>query len=151
MRKIIVMFNALLVMVWFVACGSDVIEKNEESFHGEVKKLVSAQVNLQELTEFEWDLLYVFGPYTSKKEIEEVIGFESDNITDNMADESTTYLLFVKDNAVVANICGSADSLGYTFSFGYYEKYLCIDNSKEVTFSVVEESGIKLLEYEQEI
>lgn len=151
MKKVIAIFNTLLLILCFTACGGDasVTEKNEESFHEKVKKLESKQVNIQALTEFEWDLLYIFSPYTSKEEIEEIIGFESKDIVDNMADESTTYLLFVKDNAVVAKICGSTDSLGYTFDFGCYEKYLRIDNSQEATFLVTEERGAKLLEYEQ--
>ena len=111
MKKVIAIFNTLLLILCFTACGGDasVTEKNEES----------------------------------------IIGFESKDIVDNMADESTTYLLFVKDNAVVAKICGSTDSLGYTFDFGCYEKCLRIDNSQEATFLVTEERGAKLLEYEQ--
>lgn len=150
MKKTISILNILLIMFYFVACGNiDVTEKNEGSFHDKVKKIEAKQVNIQELTEFEWDSLYIFSPYTSKKEIEEVIGFESENIVDNMVDESTTYLLFVKDNTVVANVYGSTNSLGYTFDFGEYEKYLYIDASKETTFGVIEQSGIKLLEYQQ--
>ncbi|MBQ2801188.1 MAG: hypothetical protein IJF03_07350 [Lachnospiraceae bacterium] len=149
MKKVITIFNTLLIILFFTACGNNAVETNEKSFNKKVKELESKQVDIQELTEFEWDSLYIFSPYTSKKEIEEVIGFESENIVDNMADESTTYLLFVKDNMVVANVYGSTNSLGYTFDFGEYEKYLCIDASKETTFGVIEQSGIKLLEYEQ--
>lgn len=150
LKKTISILNILLIMFYFVACGNiDVTEKNEGSFHDKVKKIEAKQVNIQELTEFEWDLMYTFSPYTSKEEIEEIIGFVSEDIVDNMADESTTYLLFVKDNMIVANIYGSTDSLGYTFDFGCYEKYLCIDNSQEATFLIMEKSGIKLLEYEQ--
>ena len=94
-------------------------------------------------------IYYTFEPYTSKEEIEEIIGFKSDDIIDNMTDEGTTYLLFIKDNVVVGNIYGSTDSLDIQLTLvvmkismhRYFTK--CI-------FFVENENEIKLLEYIKE-
>ncbi|MBQ4530467.1 MAG: hypothetical protein IJA36_07650 [Lachnospiraceae bacterium] len=150
MKKKIVIFVVFMLVACLLACGNNTINSNAESFGNNVRKIESTQVELGDLTEFEWDYLYTFSPYTPKETIEDVVGFESKDIRGNIVSEGTVYLLFVKDNKVVANVCSSVDSLGYHISFGSYDKYLCIESSKKAVFSVETEDNVKYLEYVQD-
>ncbi len=147
MKKLNCIFSIFLLIFCLAACGNSTMKKIEDSFRKSIEKIESSQVEIQDLTDFEWDYLYTFSPYTSTDQIEEIIGFKSAYIMDNMINEGITYLLFVKDNTVVANIQGYADSLGYSINFGCYDNYLCIDSSEKCTFSVTNEDDVKYLEY----
>lgn len=149
MKKISVIFIVFMLAVCLPACGNNHINSNVRSFGDNVRKIENTQVELKDLTEFEWDCLYTFSPYTSKNTIQEVIGFKSKDIMENMVSEGIVYLLFVKDDKVTANICSSADSLGYYIDFGSYDQYLCIESSEETIFSVETKDNIKYLEYIQ--
>ena len=150
MKKKSVIFVVFMLAACLLACGNNTINSNAESFGNNVRKIESTQVELGDLTEFEWDYLYTFSPYTPKETMEEVVGFESKDIIGNMVSEGTVYLLFVKDDKVVANVCSSVDSLGYYISFGSYDEYLCIESSQKAVFSVETKDNIKYLEYVQE-
>lgn len=150
MKKKSVIFVVFMLAACLLACGNNTINSNAESFGNNVRKIESTQVELGDLTEFEWDYLYTFSPYTPKETMEEVVGFESKDIIGNMVSEGTVYLLFVKDDKVVANVCSSVDSLGYYIRFGSYDEYLCIESSQKAVFSVETKDNIKYLEYVQE-
>lgn len=149
MKKFHIICCICILGIYFSACGNSTIDKYNNSFNNTIKSLQNGRVNLHKLTDFEWDKMYTFSAYTSKEEIEQILGFESDIIIDNMFNEGNTYLLFVKDNTIVCNIYGSSDSLGYSINFGMYDKYLCIDYSEDCVFSVNNNNDKKNLEYQQ--
>ena len=149
MKKLHIIYYICILGIYFSACGNSTINKYNNSFNNTIKSLQNGKVNLHKLTDFEWDKMYTFPAYTSKEEIEQILGFESDIIIDNMFNEGNTYLLFVKDNTIVCNIYGSSDSLGYSINFGMYDKYLCIDYSENCVFSVNNDNDKKNLEYQQ--
>lgn len=99
------------------------------------------EVSLNEVVPFSWDAVYTFAPYTSKQSMEERIGFSSDAITETV-NEGMTQLIFVKDEKVVASICGYSDNLGYTVEFTD-----CVERKDEVPFEVhVTENYVELKE-----
>lgn len=42
--------------------------------------------NIGDITDFKWDYVYSFEPYTSKENIEKAIGFKSDKIKESVND-----------------------------------------------------------------
>lgn len=73
-------------------------------------------VTLDEVVPFKWEKVYTFTPYTSKEEIEEVIGFSSSSITETI-NEGMVQLIFVKEDKIISSVCGYAGSLGYSVHF----------------------------------
>lgn len=147
MKKLHIICCLCILGIFFSACGNSTIDKYKTSFNNNINSLQNGEVNLHKLTDFEWDKMYTFSTYTSKDEIEQILGFESDVIVNNMSDEGNTYLLFLKDNTIVCSIYGSSDSLGYSINFGTFDKYLCIDYYKECVFSISSDNNKKILEY----
>lgn len=68
-------------------------------------ELVGKNVNLTTFTPFEWDTVYSFHPYTSKKTIYETIGYKWDSISETV-NEGMNQIVFVKDGEVVCYIYG---------------------------------------------
>lgn len=62
----------------------------------------SHEINLLQLTDFEWEHAYLFAPYTDQEQINETLGFEY-NDKSQIANRDDIYLLvFVKQNKVIA-------------------------------------------------
>ena len=59
-------------------------------------------LNIKEIGDFDWDRLFIFGPYASNDWVSEELGFEWTGINFyKEVSEGVCYLLFVKENAVV--------------------------------------------------
>ncbi|MFC6458559.1 MULTISPECIES: hypothetical protein [Paenibacillus] len=61
----------------------------------------TAPLYVRELTDFVWDKLYLFGPYTTHTQINERLGYEWTKNTLRLSDESSSLLVFVHDGKVV--------------------------------------------------
>jgi hypothetical protein len=72
------------------------------SFEKELTETISnnSEINLQEITEFEWDKFYIFGPYTPDETFTKNLGFEWSGATSIGQDEYQV-LVFVKNDKVV--------------------------------------------------
>ncbi|OCT11321.1 hypothetical protein A8709_06505 [Paenibacillus pectinilyticus] len=58
-------------------------------------------LNITELTNFAWDKLYLFGPYTSHTQINERLGYTWTRNSLRLLDDSLSLLVFVRDGKVV--------------------------------------------------
>lgn len=108
----------IVLSLCYLAVGNPIVFfHNQELKHSitSIKDDTKA-VTLNEIIPFEWDVAYTFSPYTSQAEIEEVIGFRSNSIQETIS-EGMVQLLFVKDNTVVASVCGYPDNIGYEVHF----------------------------------
>lgn len=103
-------------------------------------------VSLNEVIPFEWDTLYTFEPYQSKAEIAENIGFQSNDIKENNANEGMVHLLFVKNNKVVASILGYSSSLGYNIDFASKEN-MKVTYAENAQFAITKVDQITTLTY----
>ncbi|MFA9423240.1 MAG: hypothetical protein ACERLG_06665, partial [Sedimentibacter sp.] len=90
---------------------------NNSKLKQSITSIMTDSVELNQTVPFEWDVLYTFDPYTSKLQIEEIIGFKSNSIRENNINEGMVHLLFVKDEKVVASILGYSENLGYRIDF----------------------------------
>lgn len=144
MRKKGIMVTAAVIMFFllpYLIIGNPII-----FFHNQkVKKAVISIddgkeiITLNEVIPFIWDTVYTFPPYTSKEEIEEMIGFKSRSIEETIS-EGMVQLLFVKDNSVTASICGYSDNLGYRVDF-----FGSVTYEEKAEFSIKKDAGIVIL------
>lgn len=101
-------------------------------------------VQLNEVVPFDWDTLYTFESYQSQEEIEEIVGFKSNDIKENNISEGMVHLLFVRDNKVVESILGYSDELGYNLDITAREEYK-VTYVENTLFSVTKADGITTL------
>ena len=137
MSKSFVLGYMVLFMLCFASCAkSSIVNENNADFSKAVKGITTDEISLNDITEFDWDIMYTFFPYTSKARIEEIIGFESGSIEETVS-EGMNQLIFVKGEEIICNIYGYSDNLGYGFLFGKIEgDYLSIDKNENATFEV---------------
>ena len=65
----------------------------------------SDRIALRDLSDFDWDRVFVFGPYTTSQTITKTVGFELPELAGYHIDESDSIqiIVFVKDNKDVRN------------------------------------------------
>ena len=147
-RKVIIIASAVLFVciVFFGVFGNPIVLKNRYDFGQAIKIIGSETITLSEITPFEWDNVYSFSPYTSKQEMENIIGFQSNNITQTVS-EGMVQLLFVKGDKVVCDIVGYSSNLGYSISLWTDDEknYCQIRRKDNIAFSVKREGDILVL------
>ena len=115
-------YGLILIFIVLLSAGFLFIGKPGIAINNrQLKKVFTAisdveVITLDEVVPFEWDKVYTFTPYTSKEEIEKVIGFSSPAITETV-NEGMVQLIFVKEDKIVASVCGYSGSLGYSVQF----------------------------------
>ena len=149
MRKrkiIIIIIAAILLCIMLMAFfGNPVVLINGYKLGNAVKNVSTDTIALNEITPFDWDIAYSFMPYTSKKEIESVIGFGSNEIIETVS-EGMVQLIFVKENKVVCNIQGYSSNLGYSISIWKgAEQYCLVKIEDDISLSVDRRDNIVFL------
>lgn len=131
--------------LFYLVFGSPVVYRNNQKLQEAVTSIEGETVFLNEIVPFEWDTLYTFSPYTTKAEIEEIIGFRSASVRENNINEGMVHLLFVNNRKVVASVLGYPDNLGYSISFpaGRSE----ISYAENAAFTVEHQSNCTLLKH----
>lgn len=92
-------------------------------------------MRISELTQFQWQKLYIFGPYTSNEEIAKTLGFEWSEVSSTNIDydESINLLIFVADTKVV-------HSLELPRSCGDFQRNVSY-TPEEANFIIIKEEG----------
>lgn len=129
---------AILALSYYMI-GDPFIAYHNYRLKQSIAAISKPTVTLNEIVPFEWDTVYTFAPYTSRSEIEEIIGFKSNAIRETVS-EGMVQLLFVKDSTVCGSICGYAENLGYSVHFS--DKVELTDNKQ---FDVNIQDGIVYL------
>lgn len=113
MKKSAAFAAAVLVLLGWLLVGNPAEACRRYRLKQAVRQLETGElVTLETLVPFAWEKVYTFPPYTSKAQMEETLGFKSRFLQETV-NEGMVQLLFVKGNAVTADICGYADTLGY--------------------------------------
>lgn len=106
----------------------DPVSRNNRAFSKAVKQWAAQaqegdRISLRELTPFSWNWVYTFDPYTTKDEMEQVIGCSGKDLSETV-NEGMVQLVFVDydkdlgENRVVCDICGYGSNLGYGVNLG---------------------------------
>ncbi|MDO5406273.1 MAG: lysozyme inhibitor LprI family protein [Eubacteriales bacterium] len=140
---LICLLSAAMAVLFFI--GNPVVFRNNRKLAKSVKSVNSDTVFLNDIVPFVWDTLYTFGPYQSKKEIEEIIGFSSVDIRENDINEGMVHLLFVNGDRVAASVLGYSSKLGYAIDFTSKITY-----DENARFHVAKIDGIQTLTYQRE-
>lgn len=93
----------VLLILYYLLFGNPVVNWHNSKLENVMQNLSMKTVTLEEIVPFEWDVVYSFDPYTSRKDIIEVIGFDSNEVKE-MVSEYMTQLIFVKDKKIVSSI-----------------------------------------------
>lgn len=76
MRKITVIIFSLLLLV---GCSQSSVQQNtelEESIHSILEDKSITEININALTNFDWNKAFLFAPYTTQEGIEEQLGID---------------------------------------------------------------------------
>ncbi|MDF2546164.1 MAG: lipoprotein [Anaerosolibacter sp.] len=103
---------AIVIALIVAVIGNPIVYHNNQKLKESVLSLELGSVSLNNVVPFDWDAVYTFDPYTSKSEIEDVLGFESSDIKETV-NEGMVQLIFVRDQKIVSSVCGYAYRLGY--------------------------------------
>ena len=122
-----------VVWMWF---GDPLLAYRAGQLRAAVRSISETEVTLNEVVPFDWDTVYTFAPYTSREEIEGVIGFRSNAVKETVS-EGMVQLLFINGDAVIASVCAYADALGYRIDFPG-----CITYDEKAVFTVNHKEGI---------
>lgn len=96
----------------------NLLDSNLKSLSGQV--LSSGQsvgtINLSNLTNFEWDVVYSFSPYMPIESINKVLSFKFDGLKETV-NEGMNQIVFVRSGKVVCYLYGYPSNNGYGISF----------------------------------
>ena len=147
MKRMSAMLLISMLCFGVLGCGEE--NKNEMTlFLEKIKTSESTtQVELSELTDFEWEKLYIFAPYTSKSEIEEIVGMALKEAINSPVNDNEICMLFTFENENVAYLRSKKEDLGIDFDFGVYDRYLCFENENSNLFSIENVDNICTLTY----
>ncbi|WP_221567981.1 hypothetical protein [Alkalihalobacillus sp. TS-13] len=91
-------------MLFLVACSSSGMIHNKElegAIEAKLAEAATTEINLKELTDFNWEKAYIFYPYSSDSMIETQVGFSIDNARSiSHRDDINLLVLVAKDQKV---------------------------------------------------
>jgi len=141
-KKVVPIIGVVLVIVvLFSVFGTpryQSIKVKNEKFEGLESKLkaevnTSTEIDIKELTNFDWDECYVFTPYCSSKEIYEKVGTEwtayktfigflmFHGIENEIVDDYQQLIVFKKDSKVILSERYSINQLPIIFKLDNYK------------------------------
>ena len=127
------------------------VDKNNDAFRSVVLLIDKKEVTLNELTPFDWDVMYTFSPYTPVEKMQEIMGVKSNRDISETVNEGMNQFFFVNGDKIVSSIYGYSENIGFYFDFwpendswGDFE-YLSFKSSEAVRFSVESNDGKKTL------
>ena len=130
----------LILLVIYALIGNPIVFWHNRALEHSLCSLEDGiTVTLNETVPFEWEAVYTFDPYTSKSEMERIIGISSSSIRETVS-EGMVQLIFVNRGRVTASVCGDASNLGYDVYLGRSGRPLTI--GEEMKFSVARGDGI---------
>jgi hypothetical protein len=104
----------------------------EQSLRAAIEKKAQSEsdrtIELKDLTDFEWETVYIFPPYTSADKISRELGFEWPSAKDTGIESFDQYnlLVFVQQKTVIHHVMfplnfGDFDTGGVTHGLGVHE------------------------------
>lgn len=89
-------FSLFILFNLFTSCHPSFESRIKEKIAADLKTHYKVILSLKELTDFDWDRLYVFDAHCSLKEINKVLGFDYP-----FYKEFSRILVFIKDEKIV--------------------------------------------------
>lgn len=144
--SIIILIVTISINLW----KKDLWDANAELLKEEVLELNVDTIHLEDITPFEWDVVYSFNPYTSKEEIYKTIGYKWDRISETVS-EGMNQIVFLKDGKVVCYLYGYPTNNGYGINFikgNYTDVTTVLTPKDDLNFKVTISDGVTYLSIE---
>lgn len=111
-KKLLIYLSIIPVIFFLLSCSNDYCNQITGKIKNKYRQGLEeeAVLDLNEVFEFEWDVLYVCGPYGFDQEISDSIGFETQY---DYVVEGETLFSFIKDNKVVEERLISCNGIGF--------------------------------------
>ena len=138
-NKYIVIIYVSMFIVLLAGCGTQVT--NSDYIDETVENIITMQdgeVELADITTFEWDAVYIFKPYTSQNGVKEAMGVKP-KVYRTTASETDTLLYFLKEQEVVCCIAGTLKDLGFSVNYNFENYYDKLDNSAIIKMNVTDD------------
>ena len=106
-------------------------------------------INLLDITPFEWDVVYSFGPYTPKDKVYDTVGYKWDNIKETVS-EGMNQIVFLNDGKVVCYLYGYPANNGYGIVFvgkEYKNVATMLNLEDNLNFQVTRSDGVLYLKH----
>ncbi len=135
-RALLLLLSGVLLLVTMVLCVTGYhpfISYRNQQFQEAVSAVQPGKIVWNELVPFEWDEVYLFHAYIQKKQMEEILGFDS-GVLPYEVGEGTSRLIFLKNGKIIstAYACDSmSDRVPYVIMFpdqGRLYEYLSYDD-----------------------
>lgn len=140
----IVVLSGIFIELFVLMIGNPIIFYHNCRWNHAVRTISkdTEKITFNEIAPFEWDSVYTFLPYVSRKEIWEVLGVRDKSITETV-NEEMVQLIFVKEGKVTANICGYESGVGYSLEIPVKknEWYRSIGYEEDLEFYVSVKQG----------
>lgn len=113
-KFLIIVFIIICTFLAFKLKGKDIkLSNNTKKLEVNLKSNLNKENSVcKDLFDFDYDKVYVFQPYLSKREMEKEIGFKYNKLRETV-NEGMMNILFVKDNAPIVYLYGYPTDLGY--------------------------------------
>lgn len=112
LKRLLLSTTFILFIPFLQSCSSDycsqIVSKINDKYQQESKEEIILDLN--EVFDFEWDTIYVCGPYGFDQEISNSIGFESKY---DYVSEGETLFSFLKNNVVIEEMLIDCDKMGF--------------------------------------
>lgn len=142
---VLLVLNIILICFLFYINPMQVY-RNHKFKDNIVTLLDKETITLEELIPFEFDLVYLFEPYSTKENIEKTIGFKSRFVKDNSTDKLGTEVIVVKDEKVISSIFVNLKEDGFTIKRLFVNP--CLNYSTKINFRIEKsDSGIIIRQY----
>lgn len=150
LKRVMLVILSLIVIILLVnILKKDIWDKNADLLKEKVLSIdeTRVNVNLSEITPFDWDTVYTFSPYTSTQNIYNTVGYKWDTISETV-NEGMNQIVFMKDGKVVCYIYGYPVNNGYGISFRddeYKNGAIKLNNNKNLDFKVERKDDVIFL------
>jgi hypothetical protein len=106
MRKAYILLASvclLLLVIWLLAKRENAFESTFERSVTAARQDTNLTVSISSITDFQWDTLFIFGPYTSVDAIHAKLGYKWSEAAQTQIEWSDRFnlLVFTKDGKVV--------------------------------------------------
>jgi|GEM_PF-3174433 len=121
--------------------GRTEFEKNvEEKFISDCDNVRICRLDIKEITQFDWDTMYVFKPTVSAAEIDDILGFKYPYFQD-----VAFRIIFIKDNQVVYHddyFPNFDNSLTSILKFNFEDSEYLKVSTQNAFFQIIQEKNI---------
>lgn len=112
LKRLLISATFILFILFLQSCSNDycsqIVSKINDKYQQESKEEITLDLN--KVFDFEWDTIYVCGPYGFDQEISSSIGFESKY---DYVSEGETLFSFLRNNVVIEEMLIDCDKMGF--------------------------------------